>query len=143
MKATTQDRIVAYQMAIDALPRADRWSAAIAARTDGSSVAGVFAVIDRLKMEYQGCIGALAEGEAAPRPARLDINATAQDTIVGYQLAIDSLPRGARWEHALSLRTDGSTPSGVVAALDALRMSLHVRLGDLMEDLTLGIHEHA
>lgn len=60
-----------------------------------------------------------------------DSTSTTQDKIAAYQLAIESLPRPELWYAALGSRNDGSTPAGIFAALDGLRMELQVRIGDL------------
>jgi len=63
---STQDRVAAYLLAIDSLPRPSMWYAAVSSRTDGSTPSGVFAALDELRMEYQIRIGELLETQAGP-----------------------------------------------------------------------------
>lgn len=143
MDPTPKERIAAFQLAIETLPSETEWSGALASRSDGCSPHGVFDVIDRLKMQYQASIGNLADGEVADgqSDAVRAASATAKDSVIAYQIVSDALPRAAEWEGALSARTDGTRPAGILQALDEIRMDLHIRIGDLMDAVIQGDHD--
>ncbi|GGA81811.1 hypothetical protein GCM10011521_20200 [Arenimonas soli] len=56
------------------------------------------------------------------------------DRIVAHRLVIGSLPACRQWGGAISLRGDGSAVEGVAAVVDALRMDLLGRIGDIAHD---------
>lgn len=72
--------------------------------------------------------------EAQTSHYRQAANASLRDRLTAYQLAIESLPRPAMWYMAINSRDDGSTPAGVFAVLDELRMEFQARIGDLVDD---------
>ncbi len=132
-----QDTVAAYQLAIESLPRPAMWLLAIQARGDGTTPGGVFAAVDDLRMELQIQIGELMEGSDVCWSTQLnwdELSASVMDKVTAYQLAIESLPDPAIWFRAIGSREDGTTPEGVFAAMDDLRMRLQIRIGDLRDD---------
>lgn len=138
--ATTENRVVAYQLAVASLPRRRGWLTALGARNDGVSPAGVFAVLDSIRMTYQARVGDLCDGEPSDASGlAIDefdahLNATRSCCLVALQVAIDSLPNGTMWERALSLREDGTDPATVIATWAEMRMELHGCIGSLQDE---------
>lgn len=134
MNAVPADRLVAYQLMIDALPRKTDWAATLANRGDGTSPSGVFAALDALKMEYHSAIGDIVSGCKDVQERAVNVNATKQETVLAYALAIECMPRPEQWRTALTQRGDGTSPAEIFKALGRLRMDLHARIGDLVAE---------
>ena len=139
MRKSVIDTITAYQLAIENLPRPAMWFRAVQAREDGTTPGGIFSVLAELRMELQIQIGELSESSDNWNERNIqltckNLSASIRDRTVAYQLAIDSLPRPSMWFLAIGRRTDGTTPEGIFAALDEIRMGLQVRIGDLRDD---------
>ncbi len=133
----TRDTIAAYQLAIESLPRPAMWLLAIQARGDGTTPGGVFAVVDQLRMELQIQIGEIMAGSDvcwSTQSNSDEVSASVMDKVTAYQLAIESLPDPAMWFRAIGRRDDDTTPEGIFAAMDELRMTLQIRIGDLRDD---------
>ncbi|UXI68363.1 hypothetical protein [Tahibacter amnicola] len=64
-----------------------------------------------------------------------ELSVSIRDKITAYQLAIENLPRPDIWLSAIRDRDDGSTPEGVFAVLDRIRMDFQMRIGDLRAEL--------
>ena len=43
------------------------------------------------------------------------------------------IPRSSMWHMAVSLRSDGSTPEGVFAALDDIRQMFQIQIGNMLD----------
>lgn len=132
MPPTQHDRIAALRLLIEALPR----PADFAVRNDGGSLGGAFTVVDALRTELHGAIADLADGQTtvlADSSYTDSVNATTHDKQLAYQVVLDVIPRRNDWLTALSRRVDGSTPEGIFAVFDEIRMSLHVRIGSLFD----------
>jgi hypothetical protein len=59
LSASTMDRVTAYQLAMDSLPRPAMWFLAIGRRKDGTTPEDIFNVLDEIRMSLQVRIGDL------------------------------------------------------------------------------------
>lgn len=134
--STTEDQIAAHRLAINSLPRASQWSTAVLRRGDGTSVSGVFAALDAVRMDWQARVGCLVAGDGAPMEEELldrQVHATPQDALTALELAISRLPKRSVWQGAVSLREEGTTADGIFSAIGDIRADLHQRIGKLLD----------
>lgn len=132
---SVNDRIAAYRLFMGNLPTADRWAGALRQRQDGSSVAGVFAVLVELRKELMAKIGDLVDTGGCPQAiqlSRASRGATIQDALTALELALGCLPARAQWGGAVA-QQHGTTPDGVFCALREIRRALHECVGDVLQ----------
>jgi len=128
------DKKAAYQLILECLPRSDMWFRAISARRDGSSAPAIFQVIDAVKHEFHARIGDLSDQQDVSPEWYCDVaGLNGLDVTTAYQLVISFIPRSSMWHMAVSLRTDGSSPEGVFAALDDIRQMLQIQIGNMLD----------
>ncbi|MGH8159394.1 MAG: hypothetical protein ACREPQ_14835 [Rhodanobacter sp.] len=128
------DLKAAYLVALEFLPRKALWLHAIGVRRDGCNAANVFKVLDAVRCEFLARIGDLGAGHEVPVEWSGAVTiASTQDVAVAYQLVVGSLPQLGLWRVAISNRNDGSSPDGVLAALDAIRRMFQIAIGNLFE----------
>jgi len=132
--STWVDRKAAYQLALECLPRSGMWFRAISARRDGSSAPAVFNILDAVRREFHARIGDLAEQQDVSPDWSCDVEGlNGLDITTAYQLVISFIPRPAMWQMAVGLRSDGSTPEGVFAALDEIRRMFQIQVGNMLD----------
>jgi hypothetical protein len=139
----TTDGIAAYQIAKQALPRAELWQRAVSGRADSEDADLVFGVVDALRSELQSRIGDLAYGGALVDSTLdalpLDRLEVARATRVALELVLNHFPDDEILGIALACRRDGSDVLGVRRALDAWRSELRMLLGDAVHAEAIAI----
>lgn len=110
-----------------------QWASAIAKRTDGSSVAGVFNVLQALRTEYQAKIGDLAEEGSAHEQIQLregNLDATLQDIVTALEIAVGQLSTAyTLGKEEPEAAEAGLSANGIGVALGEIRRNLHECIG--------------
>lgn len=128
---TAPERIHAYRHAMDCLS-CRQWAGAIGRRTDGSSVAGVFNVLQALRIECQARIGDLAEQGSVDERIRVrehNLDATSQDIVTALEIAVSQLSTVHAWGKEAGMSEAGLSADGIGAALGEIRRNLHECIG--------------